>query len=204
MFFLCYYYNGDGMDIKIEDIQETNKVFNWKKLLIIILSILLFFVLVIIYSRYKATSGLKVYEYKITDSSLPDNFHGVKVVQFSDIYFGNTVDIDYLKSIVSSINGLDPDIVLFTGDLIDHDIDDETKNKIIDSLKSIDASIGKYAIKGDSDIDIFDDIVMSSDFINLSNKTVDIFYKGNTPISIGNEDEGETQTERVGGSSVDV
>ena len=45
MFFLCYYYNGDGMDIKIEDIQETNKVFNWKKLLIIILSILLFFVL---------------------------------------------------------------------------------------------------------------------------------------------------------------
>lgn len=188
MFFLCYYYNGDGMDIKIEDIQETNKVFNWKKLLIIILSILLFFVLVIIYSRYKATSGLKVYEYKITDSSLPDNFHGVKVVQFSDIYFGNTVDIDYLKSIVSSINGLDPDIVLFTGDLIDHDIDDETKNKIIDSLKSIDASIGKYAIKGDSDIDIFDDIVMSSDFINLSNKTVDIFYKGNTPISIGNED----------------
>ena len=72
MFFLCYYYNGDGMDIKIEDIQETNKVFNWKKLLIIILSILLFFVLVIIYSRYKATSGLKVYEYKITDSSLPE------------------------------------------------------------------------------------------------------------------------------------
>ena len=52
MFFLCYYYNGDGMDIKIEDIQETNKVFNWKKLLIIILSILLFFVLIIVLSSF--------------------------------------------------------------------------------------------------------------------------------------------------------
>ena len=176
------------MDIKIEDIQEVKRVFNWKKLLVIILSILMCFVFIIIYARYKATSGLKVYEYKITDSSLPDNFHGVKVVQFSDVYFGNTVDIDYLNSIVSSINSLDPDIVLFTGDFINHEIDDEVKEKIITSLKSIDATVGKYAIKGDSDIDLFDNIMASSNFINISDKSVEVFYRGNTPIVIGNQD----------------
>lgn len=188
IFFLCYYYNGDCMDIKIDDIQEVKKVFNWKKLLIIILSILMCFVLIIIYARYKATSGLKVYEYKVTDSNLPDNFHGVKVVQFSDIYFGNTVDVDYLNSIVSSINSLEPDIVLFTGDFIDHEVDKEVEEKIVTSLKSINANIGKYAIKGDSDIDLFDSIMASSDFINVSDKSIEVFYKGNVPIIIGNQD----------------
>ena len=176
------------MDIKIDDIQEVKKVFNWKKLLIIILSILMCFVLIIIYARYKATSGLKVYEYKVTDSNLPDNFHGVKVVQFSDIYFGNTVDVDYLNSIVSSINSLEPDIVLFTGDFIDHEVDKEVEEKIVTSLKSINANIGKYAIKGDSDIDLFDSIMASSDFINVSDKSIEVFYKGNVPIIIGNQD----------------
>ena len=190
---MCYYYNGDCMDIKIDNIEnqdlpEEKKAFNWKKFIIIILSIIFCFVLLIIYCRYKATTGLKVYEYKVTNSSLPDSFHGVKLVQFSDIYYGNTVDIKYLNHIVSSINNLKPDIVVFTGDLVINKIDDETKNKIIDSLSSIDASIGKYAIKGDADIDLFDSIIESSGFINLNNKTVDIFYKGDIPVSIGNQD----------------
>ena len=189
IFFLCYYYNGDGMDIKIDDIQDNKKVFNWKKLLIIVLSILLCFVLIIIYSRYKATSGLKIYEYKITDSNLPDSFHGIKVVQFSDLYYGNTVDLKYLERIISSINDLKPDVVIFTGDFTDKEIDIDTKNRIIQLLNSINSTIGKYAISGDiDDINLFNDIFSSSGFINLNDKTMDVFYKGDIPITIGNED----------------
>ena len=181
------------MDIKIDNIEDEKetqeqKVFKWKKFFLIILSIIFCLFLIIIYCRFKATTGLKVYEYKVTDSSLPDSFHGVKVVQFSDLYYGNTVDINYLSEIVSSINKLKPDIVVFTGDLISINIDDETKNKIIESLGSIKFSIGKYAIKGDSDNDLFDGIINSSGFINLTNTSVNAFYKGDIPINISNQD----------------
>ena len=191
-FILCYYYNGDCMNIKIyDDVQEVvpvNEAFNFKKLFIIILCVIVFIISVIVFCRYKATSGLKVIEYKITDSSLPDSFHGVKLVQFSDIYFGNTVDIKYFNNIVSSINELKPDIVVFTGDLLDRDIDDDTKNSIIGVLSSIDSSIGKYAISGDVDNDLFDNIISSSGFINLNNSSANLYYNGDTPIMIGSED----------------
>lgn len=181
------------MDIKIDNIEDeketqVQKIFKWKKFFSIILSIIFCLFLIIIYCRFKATTGLKVYEYKVTDSSLPDSFHGVKVVQFSDLYYGNTVDIKYLKEIVSSINKLKPDIVIFTGDLISINVDDETKNQIIESLGSINSSIGKYAIKGDSDNDLFDGIINSSGFINLTNTSVNAFYKGDIPINISNQD----------------
>lgn len=191
--FLCYYYNGDYMDIKLDNNDIINdksvkKSFDFKKILIIVCCVLISFVLLIIYSRYKATSGLIVNEYKITDSGLPQSFHGVKLVHFSDIYFGNTVDIDYLKKIVSSINDLKPDIVVFTGDLIDKEIDNDSKNEIISILGSIKYSIGKYAIKGDSDNILFNDIITSSGFTILDNSSLELYYKGDTPIIIGNGD----------------
>ena len=208
---MCYYYYGDDMDVKIDESRSRSrrsnnekknivvteekvekkvekKGFKWKKFFSIIVSIIFCIFLIIIYARFKATSGLKVYEYKVSDSSLPDSFHGVKVVQFSDLYFGNTVDIDYLNSIVSSINKLNPDIVVFTGDLISHEVDDETKNKIVECLKSINPVIGKYAVKGDSDIDLFDEIIKSSGFVNVSNSSVKAFYKSDTPIVITGQD----------------
>lgn len=192
MFFLCYYYNGEcNMEIDnsfIDNKNVDNKRFNLKKVLIIICCILLFIILVIVYSRYKATSGLRINEYKITDSTLPDSFHGFKLVQFSDIYYGNTVDLKYLKNIVDDINNLKPDIVVFTGDLITSDIDNDTKNEIVNILNSINSSVGNYAIKGDSDNDLFDDIISLSSFTNLSNSSTNIYYKGETPISIGNQD----------------
>lgn len=180
------------MDIKLDeindDIQDNDNGFKWKKFFLIILIIIFLIFLSIIYCRFKATTGLKVYEYKVTDSTIPDSFHGVKVVQFSDIYFGNTVNIDYLNNIVSHINKLNPDIVVFTGDLMNRDVDDDTKNKIIESLSSINTVIGKYAIKGDSDTDFFNSIMKSSGFINLSGTSVEVYYKGNTPIILSNVD----------------
>ena len=166
--------NNEKKDIKVTEEKVEKKGFKWKKFFSIIVSIIFCIFLIIIYARFKATSGLKIYEYKVSDSSLPDSFHGVKVVQFSDLYYGNTVDIDYLNDIVSSINKLNPDIVVFTGDLISHEVDDSV--------------IGKYAVKGDSDIDLFDEIIRSSGFVDVSNSSVKAFYKSDTPILITGQD----------------
>ena len=52
---------------------------NCKKIIIIFLLIITFFIL---YGRFINTKGIKVKEYAIIDESLPENFHGLKIIQF--------------------------------------------------------------------------------------------------------------------------
>lgn len=191
-----------NIDINLDNISDNNldnnlnndttdkKNKSIKKIIIYILFSLLIVSLIIIYARYKATSGIKVNEYKITSSLITDNFHGVKVVHFSDIHYGNTVDIDYLKEIVNEINELDGDIVVFTGDLLSDNIDVNEKNSITTILSGINANIGKYAISGESDHDsLFNEIITDSGFVNVSDNQEIIYYKNGNPIIISNKDE---------------
>lgn len=134
----------------------------------------------LLYSRYIATTGLFVKEYKITDSKITDNFHGLKIVHISDIHYGRTVKNKELKKLVKKINELKPDIVVLTGDLIDKDtkLTENQSNNISKILSEIDVSIEKYAITGNHDYKFknFNIIIENAGFINLNN-TYDTIYK---------------------------
>ncbi len=149
----------------------------------IFLTIVLFIALLIIYCRYTETSGLVVHEYKVTSSKLPDTFHGIKIVQFSDIHYGTTVDLNYLKTIVKKINELKPDIVLFTGDLIfeNYKIDNDTIKEITDVLSKINTTIGKYACMGNEDYnnEQYTIIMKDSHFTILNNTFEKVYYQNN-------------------------
>ena len=180
------------MNINIDENNiKEEKRFNFKKLLIYIFVVLLVIALTIVYARFKSTSGIKVNEYKVTNNIVTDSFHGLKVVHFSDIHFGNTVDIEYLGEIVDEINKLDGDLVVFTGDLLDKEISVEEKNNIISVLSGVEANIGKYAISGESDYDavLFNEIITRSGFTNINNSYQLIYNKDTTPIVISNKDE---------------
>jgi cystathionine beta-lyase family protein involved in aluminum resistance len=92
-----------------------------------------------LYSKYLGPTGLEVREYRVDSDVLTSNFSGLKVVHFSDLLYGSTVDIDDVKNIVKRINILKPDIVLFTGDLISNNykfsIND--KDKLIKFIQNI-------------------------------------------------------------------
>ena len=179
------------MDIKIdlpeENVEKKSKI---KKIITILLCIISIIFLIIVYARYKATSGLKINEYKITNSLIPENFHGTKLVQISDIHYGNTVNTKYLKEIIKEINKLKPDILVLTGDLLDKQITEEEKKDIINTLKEIKVNINSYAIKGDKDYDekLWNEIIIQSGFINLNNEEKLIYNKSNKPILISNID----------------
>ncbi len=69
-----------------------------------------------------------------------------KAVQISDIHFSRVIDECFAEKIVPMINGLNPDIVLFTGDYMDKGIADP--QKITEIMNRIEAPMGKYAISG--------------------------------------------------------
>lgn len=156
-----------------------------KKKIVIISSILLLFLSIIIYSRYIGTKGLIVKEYKIVNERIPEEFHGFKIVHFSDLHYGTTIQKKELESLVHKINSLKPDIVVFTGDLTSSDMNEEEENELITSLLNIKATYKKYAILGNEDQEtIFNNIIQQSDFINLNNQYDLIYNNSLEPILI--------------------
>lgn len=172
---------------KLEE-EKKESLSLWKKL-VLILS--LFIILIcggIYYSRYIATSGLIVKEYKVTNSQIPESFHGTKVIHISDLHYKTTYFKDDVQKMVDKINQLKPDIVVLTGDLLDKNTTYQNNDftELATVLKEIDTTIGKYAITGNHDTKYteWETIIKHSDFTNL-NDHYDIMYKNSlNPILI--------------------
>ncbi len=157
--------------------EEKKKTGFFRKLFF---SIILIIILIIVYSRYLATTGLIIKEYPIKSKNITEVLDGIKIAHFSDFHYGRTTFLKELKNLVNEINLMKPDIVVFTGDLVDKDItiNDEEINNIIKELSKINSTYGKYYVTGNHDIKLtrYSEIMDSSGFINL-NDSYDIIYK---------------------------
>lgn len=145
----------------------------WKIIFLVILIIATLFILL----RYIGNMGIKVKEYKIINNNI-GNFYGLKIVHVTDLHYGMTNE-KKLKKLVKEINLTKPDIVLFTGDLVDKNTEynKEIDNILIENLKNINAYYGKYYVKGDEDLlyKTFDTIMSNSNFISLDD-TYEVIY----------------------------
>lgn len=156
-----------------------------RKTFIFIILILICFVL---YSKYIGTKGLEVKEYRIVSNKLPVSFSGIKIIHFSDIFYGNTTDQNDLNKISKTINELKPDIIVFTGNLYSNDkkMNKKDKSTIIKFLGSLESNLGKYGVKGYSDYKInIEEIFLESDFKILNNSYELIYNNSMIPIFLG-------------------
>ncbi|MBW6460261.1 MAG: metallophosphoesterase [Bacteroidales bacterium] len=80
---------------------------------------------------------------------LPWAFEGLRIVQISDLHLGSWATTGPIEEAATIINDLDPDIVLFTGDLVNYSTDEAYRFK--DILKSIRGRHGVYAVLGNHD-----------------------------------------------------
>jgi len=153
---------------------KEKKPFKYKKLIITLLILTLTITSILLYSRYIGTSGIFINEYKIVNENLSNDFYGFKIVHITDIHYGRTINKKELNDLVEKINLIKPDIVVLTGDLIDKesDITDKDIKIISKAFSKIDATIGKYAIKGNHDYKYkkWDILMENSGFINLNDK----------------------------------
>ncbi len=82
-----------------------------------IMFFLIIFVLACIVYLYYQNTALQVSRYVVSDSSIPKEFNGYKIVQISD--FHNTKSQKLTDDLVDEIKKQKPDIIVITGDLID-------------------------------------------------------------------------------------
>ncbi|GGP14608.1 metallophosphoesterase [Oceanobacillus neutriphilus] len=145
------------------------------------------------YAREIEPSLLTITEESITSPQIPAAFNQFKIVQFSDTHLGFHYEIEQLESLVSKINNLKPDIILFTGDLVDDPNNYHWNDKLIQLLQQLDAPEGKFWIYGNHDhggygTDILHETFEAADFKLLQNSSSRIQRKDASFILAGLDD----------------
>ena len=72
----------------------------------------------------------------------------LKIAVASDIHLGTIIGRARLNRIVETINTLDPDLVLFPGDIVDEDLGPVIRENLGESLRSITSRLGVFAVTG--------------------------------------------------------
>ncbi|MBK7504809.1 MAG: metallophosphoesterase [Bacteroidetes bacterium] len=81
--------------------------------------------------------------------NLPDAFNGFKIIQISDLHLGSFASTEPVENMVEKINELNPDIVFFTGDLVNDRAMEAIK--YIEILKKIKTKYGVFSSLGNHD-----------------------------------------------------
>jgi len=163
-----------------------------KKFLISIILVLVVIFGVLIYSRFIGVSDLDTNEIVI-NTNISEGYDGLKIVHFSDLHYKKVITEKRVKELVSEINKINPDMVMFTGDLLDKDytVTNSDINFLIEQLSSIKTRYGIFAVMGDNDYsneEVVNNIYIQSDITLLKNTSTVIYNENNEKIYIGGLD----------------
>lgn len=93
---------------------------------------------------------IEVVNVDITSSKIPESFNNYRIVQFSDAHLGSWgKDTTFISNLVDSINSLKPDLIVFTGDIVNKSTPEMTP--FISILSKLSAKDGVISILGNHD-----------------------------------------------------
>ncbi|WP_191858120.1 metallophosphoesterase [Hanstruepera ponticola] len=105
---------------------------------------------VIAYGIFKAAYRFKIHHLELPFDNLPAAFNGLKIVQISDLHLGSfNHRFKILKRAFKLINELNPDIICFTGDLVNNYAWELRGWSRV--FRILQAKIGMYAVLGNHD-----------------------------------------------------
>lgn len=91
----------------------------------------------------------RVKKLSLSFANLPASFKGMKIVQISDVHSGSLLDKEAVARGVRKIMELKPDLILFTGDLVNNEAS-EMKD-LTDVFGTLNAPMGVYSVLGNHD-----------------------------------------------------
>lgn len=113
-------------------------------------------------------------------AGLPRALDGVTLAHITDVHVGRYSDERLLREIVRQTNALRTDLVVLTGDLIDHDL--EELPAALDMVRRLDARHGVFMCEGNHDLfesrEAFESRVKASGVPLLLNEAADLTVNG--------------------------
>ncbi|EJW14919.1 metallophosphoesterase [Paenibacillus alvei] len=101
------------------------------------------------YARYIEPTYVRQRKIELGIRGLPLSFDGMTIAHLSDIHYGHNLNKSKLESIVQDVLANRPDVICFTGDIVDHG--DVVPAEIVSVLRQLRAPYGSYAVLGNHD-----------------------------------------------------
>ncbi|TAE21974.1 MAG: metallophosphoesterase [Candidatus Kapaibacterium sp.] len=102
-----------------------------------------------IYGMVRGAYNYTVHKVSVNLPNLPKEFNGFKIVHISDIHIGSFQNSAPLEKAFALINAQKPDIIFFTGDLVNNRADEAAPH--IETLKKLRAEYGVFSTIGNHD-----------------------------------------------------
>ncbi|NRB53845.1 MAG: metallophosphoesterase [Saprospiraceae bacterium] len=103
----------------------------------------------LLYGMIRNPYRYKRYEETLKLSKLPASLNGLKIIQISDIHSGSFTFKEPIKQAIDMINAEKPDLVFFTGDLVNNVATE--MEPYVDIFDKIEAKYGVYSVLGNHD-----------------------------------------------------
>lgn len=106
--------------------------------------------LILLYSITWGRYNYKIVTETVALKNLPPAFEGFRIVQLADLHLGSYgKSYKGISRLVEEVNNLHPDLIVFTGDMVNNFADEITP--WIPVLQHLKAPYGKYAVTGNHD-----------------------------------------------------
>jgi predicted MPP superfamily phosphohydrolase len=132
-------------------------------------------------SAWRSGDRFGVNDERIWLDALPSAFHGLRVVQISDIHHGLFLPKEWLSEAVRQANRLNPDIIALTGDFVTYSR--RNIGPAAELLGRLRARYGVYAVLGNHDFRVDADAITSA----LRRQRIDVLRNRHVTLWFGGE-----------------
>lgn len=108
----------------------------------------------LLYGYYRGRFLVEVNQLEYTHADIPKAFEGFRIVHISDLHADSFEDTADLQKVVDKVNDLNPDIILFTGDMTTGSMEDLPRYEHV--LKQLRSRNGVMSVLGNHDFFIYD------------------------------------------------
>jgi predicted MPP superfamily phosphohydrolase len=143
-------------------------------------------------TRWRSADRFTVNEERIWLDALPSAFHGLRVVQISDIHHGLFLPKEWLSEAVRQANRLNPDIIALTGDFVTYSR--RNIGPAAELLGRLRARYGVFAVLGNHDFRVdaaaITEALRRQHIDVLRNRHVTLWFGGESVYLAGVDDYG--------------
>ncbi len=95
---------------------------------------------------FQARRKPSVVQQSVSIRNLQEGMRGLKIAQISDLHVGPTIKADFVQTVVDQVNQLKPDLIFFTGDMVDGSVDHLSED--VEPLRNLESKYGIFFVTG--------------------------------------------------------